>query len=138
MNAISRPASFAGLLLAFRTSRGRGRTWRTVTATAIAAIVFALSGAFVASAITLSETPARYGFDADLLAVNQFGNQSESELVAAFATDDVEAATGFTAGTFLLDGQAVPGIAATEIKGEVMPTLVRGRVGGGRRRDRRG
>ena len=126
VNAIGRPASFAGLLLAFRTSRGRGRAWRTVTATAITAAVFALSGAFVASAVALSGTPASYGFDADLLAVNQFGNQSEAELAAAFGNDDVVAATGFTAGTFLLDGQAVPGIAATEIKGEVMPTLVRG------------
>ena len=126
VNAIGRPASFAGLLLAFRTSRGRGRAWRTVTATAIAAAVFALSGAFVASAVALSGTPASYGFDADLLAVNQYGNQSEADLAAAFGNDDVVAATGFTAGTFLLDGQAVPGIAATEIKGEVMPTLVRG------------
>jgi putative ABC transport system permease protein len=126
VNAIGRPASFAGLLLAFRTSRGRGRALRTVTAAAIAAAVFALSGAFVASAVALSGTPASYGFDADLLAVNQYGNQSEAELAAAFGNDDVVAATGFTAGTFLLEGQAVPGIAATEIKGEVMPTLVRG------------
>ena len=47
----------------------------------------------------------------------------------AFADrDDVVAATGFTSGSFLLDGRAVPGLAASDVKGDVAPTLLRGRA----------
>ena len=117
----------AGLSLAFRADRGRGRMWRSVTATTLATALFALGVAFVAAAVTLSATPSRYGFDADLLAVNQYGEQSPAQLQQAFADhDDVAAATGFTAANLLLDGRAVPGIAASAVKGELTPTLVRG------------
>ncbi len=124
---ISRAAAFAGLALALRPNRDRGRVVRTVAATVVTTAVFALCAAFLGSAIKLSSTPARYGFDADLLAVNQFGDQSPADLRNAFDTDrEVVAVTGFTTATFLLDGRAVPGVAATSVKGDAMPTLLRG------------
>ena len=84
------------------------------------------------------DTPSRYGFDADLLALNAYGDQSLEALSTAFGeADDVVAATGFTLVPFLLDGRAVPGLAATTIKGELTPTIVEGRAAAGRRRGRR-
>jgi hypothetical protein len=77
--------------------------------------------------VTLTDTPARYGFDADLIALNQYGDQSAAALGKAFVDDDsVAAATGFTSGTFLVDGLAVPGIAATMVKRDLSPTMLRG------------
>jgi hypothetical protein len=87
-----------------------------------------MCAAFVSSAIALTDTPARYGFDADLVAVNPYGDQPVSALAHAFGErDDVVAATGYTEGSFLVDGHAVPGLAATRVKGELTPTLLRGR-----------
>jgi hypothetical protein len=100
-----------------------------VAATTVATIGLALCGAFVVSARTLIETPASYGFDADVLALNAYGDQSEEELQQIFAArDDVVAATAFTTGSFLVDGRAVPGLASTAVKGELTPTILRGRV----------
>ena len=39
---------------------------------------------------------------------------------------DVDAATAYTAGSFLISRRAVPGVAATTVKGELLPTLLRG------------
>ena len=87
-----------------------------------------MCAAFVSSAIALTDTPARYGFDANLVAVNPYGDQSVPALARAFGErDDVVAATGYTEGSFLVDGHAVPGLAATAVKGELAPTLLRGR-----------
>ncbi len=122
------PATVAGLTLALRTDDGRGRGWRAVAATTAAATGLALCAAFVASAFTLIDTPADYGFDADLVALNPYGDQAEAALHQAFGDrPDVLAATGFTSGSFLVDGRAVPGIAATAIEGELTPTILRGR-----------
>jgi len=122
------PATAAGLTLALRTDDGHNRAWRAVAATTAAAAGLAMCGAFVSSAIALTETPARYGFDADLLAVNAYGDQSEAALERAFGTrDDVVAATGYTEGSYLINGHAVPGLAATTVKGELTPTILRGR-----------
>jgi hypothetical protein len=122
-------AASAGLTLALRADDGRGRSWRGITATTLAAALLALCTVFVASAVTLTDTPSHYGFDAQLLAVNPYGDQSTAELTRAFADrHDVVAATGFTSGSFLLAGRAVPGLAATDIKGEVTPTILRGRA----------
>ena len=121
-------ATAAGLALALRTDGRHRRGWRAVAATTAAASVLALCATFVVSAIALTETPERYGFDADLIALNAYGDQSASALQEAFGErDDVVAATGFTAGSFLLEGRAVPGLAATTVKGELTPTLLRGR-----------
>ena len=120
-------ATAAGLSLALRTD-GRRTAWRAVGATTAAAVVLALCAAFVSSAIALTDTPARYGFDADLLALNAYGDQSPAALHQAFgASGDVVAATGFTSGSFLVKGRAVPGLAATRVKGELTPTMLRGR-----------
>jgi putative ABC transport system permease protein len=124
------PAAVAGLTLALRADnrRGRARGWRAVGASIAATAVLALCAAFVASAVDLTETPARYGFDADLIAVNPYGDQSASALEEAFAgRDDVAAATGYTFAPFLVNGRAVPGLATTTVKGELTPTLLRGR-----------
>jgi hypothetical protein len=122
------PTAVAGLALAWRTGDERGRVWRAVAATTAATVAVALCAVFVASAIALTETPAHYGFDADVLALNAYGDQSASALEQAFGhRDDVVAATGFTAGSFLINGRAVPGLAATTVKGELTPTLSRGR-----------
>ena len=49
-------------------------------------------------------------------------------LVNAFRdTDDVVAATGYLLVPFTLDGRAVPGLAATTVKGDLTPTLLEGR-----------
>lgn len=123
------PATVAGLTLALRTDDGRRRGWRAVVATTAAAMGVAFSAAFVVSAVALSETPANYGFDADLIALNAYGDQFEDQLERAFGDrDDVLAATAYTTGSYLLDGRAVPGLAATSIKGDLSPTILRGRA----------
>jgi ABC-type lipoprotein release transport system permease subunit len=122
-------AAAAGLTLALRADDGRGRGWRGITATTAAAALLALCAAFVASAIALIDSPSRYGLDADLVAVNAYGDQSPAALADAFGNrDDVEAATGFTSGSYLLDGRAFPGLAASSVKGRLAPTLLEGRA----------
>jgi len=122
------PATVAGITLALRTDDGRGRGWRAVAAATAAAAGVALCATFVTSAIALIDTPADYGFDAQLIALNPYGDQAEAAVQHAFGErDDVLAATGFTAGSFLVDGRAVPGLAVTTVKGELTPTLLHGR-----------
>ena len=122
------PTTATGLTLALRTDRGHDRGWRAVAATTAAAAGLAMCAAFVSSAIALTNTPARYGFDANLVAVNAYGDQSESALAHAFGErDDVVAASGYTESSFLLNGHAVPGLAETAVKRELTPTLLRGR-----------
>jgi hypothetical protein len=121
-------AAAAGLTLALRADDGRGRGWRGITATTAAAGLLALCAVFVASAVTLTVSPARYGFEGDLVALNAYGDQSPTALAAAFDRADVDGATGFTSGTFLLNGRGVPGLAASQVKGAVAPTLLEGRA----------
>ena len=112
------PTTVAGLTLAFRADSRLGRVWRSVAATTMAAAVLSLCAAFLASAVTLTETPRRYGFDADLLAVNAYGDQSPAALERAFGNRrDVAAASGFTSGSYLINGRAVPGLAETTREG---------------------
>jgi putative ABC transport system permease protein len=123
------PTTIAGLTLAFRADSRLGRVWRSVAATTMAAAVLSLCAAFLASAVTLTETPRRYGFDADLLAVNAYGDQAPAALERAFGNRrDVVAASGFTSGSYLIDGRAVPGLAETSVKGQLGPTILRGRA----------
>jgi FtsX-like permease family len=127
-NAARGPAAVAGLTLALRSDGGRGRAWRSVAAATNATVLLALCATFVASAKSLTGTPSRYGFDADLIALNAYGDQSVSALERAFGdSDDVVAATGFTLVPLLLDGRAVPGLASTAVKGELTPTVLVGR-----------
>jgi hypothetical protein len=119
--AAQRPATLAGLTMAFR-------SWRPVTATTAATVLLALCATFVSAAARLTETPASYGFDADLVALNAYGDQPVAALDRTFGeADDVDAATAFTSVTFLLDGRAVPGLAATALKGDLTPTILAGR-----------
>jgi hypothetical protein len=119
----------AGLALAFRTDRDRGRLWRVVAATTIATMLFAVTATFVVAAVALTGHPARFGFNADLIAINQYGDQSERELATVFGdAPEVAAATAYTSAALRLNGQAVPGIATTKIKGELHPTLLLGRA----------
>ena len=121
------PATSAGIPLALRAEDGR--VWRGIGAVTAATAVLSLCVVFVASAIGLAENSSRYGFDADLLALNAYGNQSLDDLDQVFAgRDDVEAATAFTADTFLVEGRAVPGLAATSVTGELGPTVLDGRL----------
>jgi hypothetical protein len=125
--ALRSPAAMAGVALALHTDDGRGRAWRGVTATTAAAAVVAICASFVSSAIGLTATSANYGFDADLLALNAYGDQSTSALADAFGNrDDVVAATAYTSGALVVNGYAVPGLGATRVKGELTPTLLRG------------
>jgi putative ABC transport system permease protein len=127
-SSVQSPSALAGLTLALRAEGGRIRTWRGVAATMLAATLLGIAVASVTSAVMLTATPARYGFDADLVALNQYGDQPVPALTKAFAADpDVAAATGFTSGTFLVNGRAVPGLAATVVKGELTPTILHGR-----------
>ena len=125
--ALRSPATIAGFALALHAEDGRTRAWRGITATTAAAAVVAICAAFISSAVGLTAAPANYGFDADLLAVNAYGNQSSSALANAFGNpDDVVAATAYTSGALLVNGYGVPGLAATPVKGELTPTLLRG------------
>ena len=55
------------------------------------------------------------------------GDQSEDQLATAFGeATDVVAAAGFTNTVLLLDEQAVPSLAVSVVKGDLMPTLLRG------------
>ena len=121
------PTTLAGLTLALRPEGGRLRTWRSVATTTLTVMLFGAVVASVVSAVVLIGTPARYGFDADLLALNQYGDQSPGDLTAAFARDrDVVAATGYTAANLLARRPRVPGLAATPVKGDLAPTILRG------------
>lgn len=124
--AVRRPAAVAGLTLALRTAAGRWQAWRSVGFATAAVVLASVVATLVVSAVTLSDTPSRYGADWDLVAVNAFGDQSEAALHDAFDGDDVVAATGYTGYTFLVNGRAVPGLAATVVKGELGPTVLRG------------
>src|SRR5262245_37136940 len=122
-------AASTGLTLALRADDGRGRGWRGITATTLATGLLALCTVFVASAVALTGTPSHYGFDGDLLAVNPYGDQSPAELTRVFGDrHDVVAVTGYTSGSYLLDGRAVPGLAASNVKGEIAPSMLRGRA----------
>jgi hypothetical protein len=123
MFPIPRPAAIAGTALT-RTAR----SWRAVGALTLATMLLALIATFAASAATLAETPSRYGFDAHLAAVNPYGDQAEDDLRVAFGGSEVVAATGFTAGSFLVDGRAVPGVAMTPLKGTPTPIAAEGRL----------
>ena len=125
-NAVRGPAAVAGLTLAIR-GGGRGRAWRPLAACTAATALLAMCATFVQSAVALSETPSHYGFDADVIALNSYGDQSTEELSRAFRSDDVVAATGFTLTSLVVDGHTVPGLAATAVKGEVTPTILEGR-----------
>ena len=126
--AARRPAALAGLTLALRSRNGGWRARRSVVASTLAVALLAVLATFVGSAVTLTDSPARYGFDWDLLAVNEYGDQTTPSLRAAFQDDpDVVAATAFTAGTYFVNSRAVPGVAATSLKGDLGPTLLRGR-----------
>ena len=121
------PAAIAGITLALQPDR-RGRAWRPLVATTAATVLLAVCATFVPSVVRLVDTPSTYGFDADLLALNAYGDQSADELATIFgASDEVVAATGFTLVPLLLDGRAVPGLAATSVKGELTPTILEGR-----------
>ena len=127
-NAGLGPSAVAGLTLAFRANNGSDRVWRHVAATTVVTSVLALCATFVPSAVNLTATPSRYGFDADLVAVNAYGDQSAVALAAAFRdSDHVVAATGYTSAPFMLNGRAVPGLAATTVKGDLTPTILQGR-----------
>ena len=74
------PSAIAGVALALWGEDGRARPWRGIGATTAIAALVALSATFLASAVALSDTPARYGFDADLVALNAYGDQSTEAL----------------------------------------------------------
>ncbi|HEX5588543.1 MAG TPA: FtsX-like permease family protein [Acidimicrobiia bacterium] len=121
-----RPAAAAGMALAFGGNRSRAR--RTVAFATVAVLLAAGVVTLVASAVALADSPARYGFDWDVLALSAYGDQTDAGLQAVFAEDpDVAAATGFTAAPLLVDGRAVPGLAARAVKGQLGPTILRGR-----------
>jgi ABC-type lipoprotein release transport system permease subunit len=122
------PMSAIGLALALRTDRGRGRIWRAGGATLIATTMFAVTVAFVVSAVALTNDRTRYGLTGDLVVVNQFGNQSEADLMRAFGGDNVEAAAAYTTTPLRISRHAVPGIAVTPVKGELHPTMLSGRA----------
>ena len=108
--------------------RERGHAWRPLAASTAATALLAMCATFVPSAVALSETPSHYGFDADVIALNAYGDQSADELARRSAANDgVVAATGFTLTSLLVDGHAVPGLAATAVKGELTPTILEGR-----------
>jgi hypothetical protein len=91
-------------------------------------ILAALIGTLVAAATTLSGTPARYGFDWDLLAVTPYGDQTREGLEAAFADRaDVIAAAGFSSWGVLLNDRGFPALAVTPIEGTLGPTILDGR-----------
>jgi hypothetical protein len=120
-----------GLSMVLRPDRANGRVHgrRSILATIAATGIVALAAAFVSSAIALTTTPSRYGFDVDLVALNAYGDQSPADLQRAFAArDDVDAASSFTSVSLLLDGRAVPGLATTAVKREALPTRLQGRV----------
>lgn len=120
------PATLAGLTLALRTSGDRTRLWRSVGFAVAAAALASIVVTIVTSSVVLSSEPERYGVAWDVMAVNPFGDQVPEALEAAFGGDAVEAATSYSAWTFIVDGQAVPGIAADDLKGAVGPTVLDG------------
>jgi hypothetical protein len=124
--ASGRPAAAAGLALAF--GGPRRRTRRSAALATAAVLLAAAVVTLVVSAISLADSPSRYGFAWDVLALSAYGDQTERGLQSIFADDpDVEAATGFTAASLLVDGRAVPGLAVTPLKGRLEPTILRGR-----------
>jgi hypothetical protein len=95
---------------------------------ALSAVALGAVATVVVSSAELSDTPARYGVDWDLAAVNAFGDQAPDSLAEVFGADEVVGATGYSSFTFLVNDRAVAGLAATPIKGQVSPTILRGRA----------
>jgi ABC-type lipoprotein release transport system permease subunit len=120
------PTASSGLALG--ASRGRRRSRRLTGYGTAAIALVALVVTLVASAVSLSDTPSRYGFDWDVLALTPYGDHTPEGLRATFRDDpDVEAATAYTSQNLIVDGVSVPGLAATPLKGTLGPTIVEGR-----------
>lgn len=127
----ARVTALTGLSFVLRPDERGGRVHgrRAIAATVGATAIVAMVAAFVSAALSLTQTPSRYGFDVDLVALNAYGDQSTADLSKAFAQrEDVAAATAFTAASLLIDGRAVPGLAATPVKREAVPTRLAGRA----------
>lgn len=122
------PLAQAGLALTLGNG-GRRRRFRRSAAFATGTVVLTVGVVtLVGAAVELSATPPRYGFDWDLIAVTQQGDLAPRTLDRELADHPtVSAASGFTGWSLLLDGRAVPALATTPIKGELGPTLLRGR-----------
>jgi hypothetical protein len=127
----ARVTTVTGLSMVLRPDRATERVHsrRAILATIAATAILAFVAVFVSSAVALTETPSRYGFDVDVVALNAYGDQSPVAVQHAFAQrEDVDAATSFTSVSLLLDGRAVPGLATTAVKREALPTRLQGRV----------
>jgi predicted lysophospholipase L1 biosynthesis ABC-type transport system permease subunit len=110
-------------------ANGRVHSKRSILATVAATAIVGFVAAFVGSAVALTTSPSRYGFDVDLVALNAYGDQGRADLQRVFARRaDVDAATAYTAVSLLLNGRAVPGLATTAVKREALPTRLQGRV----------
>jgi hypothetical protein len=58
--------------------------------------------------------------------MNPFGDQVPEAVDAAFSGEDVVAATSYTTWTFVVEGRAIPGLAAEALRGSLGPTVLDG------------
>ena len=81
--AARRPAAKVGLALGLSGRSGRTNV-RSLGSTTLAVALATFITILVVSAVALTTTPARYGFDWDLIALNPYGDQDRDALEAMF------------------------------------------------------
>jgi len=79
----TRPAAKVGLALGLSSRSGRTNV-RSLGSTTLAVALATFITILVVSAVALTTTPARYGFDWDLIALNPYGDQDRDALEAMF------------------------------------------------------
>lgn len=109
-----------------------GRRGRTATGAALGglgvAALFAVA-IFVSSLAGLVADPVRYGFAADAVVRQQYGDLDPAELGRRLDDDRVAGVAGFGQTTFVVDGSViVPGVTVFSIDGQAPVTLASGRA----------
>jgi len=116
-----------GLHYAASNAAGR-RPWRAIAigALGIAGIVGA---AFAGSALTtVVDTPERWGVNFDSMFGNPYAPTQDDLVTPLIDLDDVSAATGAHIGSVTIDGSDTQTIAFARAKGDLVPTVLEGRV----------
>ena len=138
MSALSASGASASALIGVRHAleRGRGRTAMPVTSALVGSILavaaLCATAVFGASLTHLTDTPSQYGqqFDA-WFTVNGTGSTTQSQqLLTSLRRPGITAITAGIGGPVTINGKAVDGIAAQDIRGQSLLTIIAGRPPG--------
>jgi FtsX-like permease family len=128
---VSRPALAVGIHLATG-SRGAGTTVPVRSAAAGAALALGAVVAtvtFSAGLHDLVSEPARYGRDWDVMLDGEFGPSPIGKVLEELGDEpSVTAIAGGRYGEVTIDGQRVPTVGLTDVKGSTFPAIIDGRA----------